>query len=76
MEAPLAKGQVVGTIDFQLNGKTIEQRPLVVMEAVGEAGFIGRMWDFVLLKLHQLFGGWFSDEVTDRAPADTVSTSA
>ncbi|UXY09476.1 serine-type D-Ala-D-Ala carboxypeptidase [Kosakonia sp. ML.JS2a] len=60
LEAPLAKGQVVGTIDFQLNGKTIEQRPLVVMEAVGEAGFIGRMWDFVLLKLHQLFGGWFS----------------
>ncbi|TDT60241.1 penicillin-binding protein 6 [Enterobacter sp. AG5470] len=60
LEAPLAKGQVVGTIDFQLNGKTIEQRPLVVMEAVGEAGFIGRMWDFVLLKFHQLFGGWFS----------------
>lgn len=60
LEAPLAKGQVVGTIDFQLNGKTIEQRPLVVMEAVEEAGFFGRMWDFVLLKFHQWFGSWFS----------------
>ncbi|WP_039056419.1 serine-type D-Ala-D-Ala carboxypeptidase [Enterobacter sp. Bisph1] len=60
LQAPLAKGQVVGTIDFQLNGKTIEQRPLIVMEAVEEAGFIGRMWDFVLLKFHQWFGGWFS----------------
>lgn len=60
LEAPLAKGQVVGTIDFQLNGKTIEQRPLVVMEAVEEAGFFGRIWDFVLLKFHQWFGSWFS----------------
>lgn len=60
LEAPLAKGQVVGTIDFQLKGKTIEQRPLVVMEAVEETGFFGRMWDFVLLKFHQWFGGWFS----------------
>ncbi|WP_342321371.1 serine-type D-Ala-D-Ala carboxypeptidase [Kosakonia sp. BYX6] len=60
LEAPLSKGQVVGTIDFQLDGKTIEQRPLVVMEAVNEAGFLGRMWDFVLLKFHQWFGSWFS----------------
>lgn len=60
LEAPLKKGQVVGTINFQLNDKTIEQRPLVVMEAVNEAGFFGRMWDFVLLKFHQWFGSWFS----------------
>ncbi len=38
------KGQVVGTIDFQLNGKSIEQRPLIVMENVEEGGFFGRMW--------------------------------
>ncbi|WKW41072.1 serine-type D-Ala-D-Ala carboxypeptidase [Kosakonia cowanii] len=59
LEAPLKKGQVVGTINFQLNDKTIEQRPLVVMEAVNEAGFVGRIWDFVLLKFHQWFGSWF-----------------
>ena len=60
LTAPLKKGQVVGTIDFQLNGKSIEQRPLIVMEAVEEGGFFGRMWDFVLMKFHQWFGGWFS----------------
>ncbi len=60
LTAPLKKGQVVGTIDFQLNGKSIEQRPLIVMEAVEEGGFFSRMWDFVLMKLHQWFGGWFS----------------
>jgi D-alanyl-D-alanine carboxypeptidase (penicillin-binding protein 5/6) len=60
LTAPLTKGQVVGTIDFQLNGKTIEQRPLIVMEAVNEGGFFNRMVDFVLMKFHQWFGSWFS----------------
>ncbi len=59
LTAPLKKGQVVGTIDFQLNGKSIEQRPLIVMEAVEEGGFFGRMWDFVMMKFHEWFGGWF-----------------
>ena len=60
LTAPLTKGQVVGTIDFKLNDKTIEQRPLIVMEAVNEGGFFSRMIDFVLTKLHGWFGGWFS----------------
>ncbi len=60
LTAPLAKGQVVGTIDFKLNDKTIEQRPLIVMEAVNEGGFFNRIVDFVLMKFHEWFGGWFS----------------
>ncbi|MFY2735455.1 serine-type D-Ala-D-Ala carboxypeptidase [Pseudocitrobacter faecalis] len=60
LTAPLKKGQVVGTIDFKLNDKTIEQRPLIVMEAVEEGGFFNRMLDFVLMKFHEWFGGWFS----------------
>lgn len=56
LTAPLSKGQVVGSIDFQLNGKAIERRPLIVMEVVEEGGFFGRMWDYVLMKLHQWFG--------------------
>ncbi|MGU0160985.1 hypothetical protein ACVXHB_15380 [Escherichia coli] len=32
MHAPLQKNQVVGTINFQLDGKTIQQRPLVVLK--------------------------------------------
>lgn len=60
LEAPLKKNQVVGTIDFQLNGKTIEQRPLVVMEEVPEGNFFSRIVDFVLMQFHSLFGKWFS----------------
>lgn len=60
LTAPLKKNQVVGNIDFQLNGKTIEQRPLVVMEEVKEGGFLNRIWDFVMMKMTGWFGKWFA----------------
>ncbi|MGF9656923.1 serine hydrolase [Pantoea agglomerans] len=60
LEAPLKKNHVVGTIDFQLDGKTIEQRPLVVMQDVPEGGFFSRMIDFVMMKFNGWFGKWFS----------------
>lgn len=60
LKAPLTKYQVVGTIDFQLDGKSIEQRPLVVLDEVKEGGFFARMWDFVMMKLDSWFGKWFS----------------
>ncbi|SFN60155.1 serine hydrolase [Xenorhabdus japonica] len=56
LEAPLAKNQIVGTVDFVLNDKIIDQRPLVVKEAVEESGFFGRMWDFVVKTVL----GWFN----------------
>ncbi|MDN0085878.1 serine hydrolase [Yersinia nurmii] len=59
LRAPLAKNQKVGVIDFQLNGKSIEQRPLVVMNEVKEGGFLSRIWDFVMMKFSQWFGGIF-----------------
>ncbi len=55
LEAPLAKDQVVGTIDFSLDGKIIEQRPLVVMEEVKKGGIFCTLWDWILLKVHSLF---------------------
>lgn len=60
LEAPLKKNQVVGTIDFQLDGKTIEQRPLVVLQDVPEGGFFSRIIDFVMMKFNGWFGKWFS----------------
>ncbi|WP_313679949.1 serine hydrolase [Pantoea vagans] len=60
LEAPLKKNQVVGTINFQLDGKTIEQRPLVVLQDVPEGGFFSRMIDFVMMKFNGWFGKWLS----------------
>ncbi|AUY24723.1 MAG: serine hydrolase [Mixta calida] len=60
LQAPLKKYQPVGTIDFQLNGKTVAQRPLVVLEPVQEGGFFSRIVDFVMMKFNGWFGKWFS----------------
>lgn len=60
LSAPLKKHQRVGVIDFQLNGKTIEQRPLVVLDEVQEGSFFSRIVDFVMMKLDGWFGKWFS----------------
>lgn len=56
LEAPLSRHQVVGTIDFQLDGKVIAQRPLVVMDEVQRGGFFRNIWDWFLQKLHSWFG--------------------
>ncbi len=56
IHAPLAKNQVVGTINFQLDGKTIDQRPLVVLNEVKEGGFFGRIVDYIRLMFHHWFG--------------------
>ena len=62
LKAPLAKNQVVGTINFELNGKVVEQRPLVALTEVKEGGFISRLWDRVMMQLSSWFGGWFGDK--------------
>ncbi|OCQ51892.1 D-alanyl-D-alanine carboxypeptidase DacC precursor [Photorhabdus australis subsp. thailandensis] len=59
LEAPLAKNQVVGVINFQLGDKVIEQRPLVVKETVEEGGFFSRIWDFIVMKVSSWFNAIF-----------------
>ena len=43
--APIAKGEVVGSVQFVLNGKILKQDPLIALNDVEPAGFFGRMWD-------------------------------
>ncbi|EJF7711781.1 D-alanyl-D-alanine carboxypeptidase DacA [Providencia rettgeri] len=56
LEAPLTKGQQVGTISFQLDGKIIEQHPLAVLKDVEEGGFFSRLIDYIKLLFHRWFG--------------------
>ena len=56
LHAPLQKKQVVGTINFQLDGKTIDQRPLVVLEEIPEGNFFGKIIDYIKLMFHHWFG--------------------
>jgi D-alanyl-D-alanine carboxypeptidase (penicillin-binding protein 5/6) len=47
IEAPIAKGQLVGKVFFTLAEESYAEYPLVALEGVEEAGFFGRMSDSV-----------------------------
>jgi D-alanyl-D-alanine carboxypeptidase (penicillin-binding protein 5/6) len=48
--APLSKGQRVGTVKVTTaSGTKVAEVPLVVMEAVDQAGIFGRAWDSLRL---------------------------
>lgn len=54
LNAPLTKGQTVGTIDFRLDGKSIAQQPLVVLQDVRQGGLFSRLLDSLKLMFHRL----------------------
>ena len=55
LTAPLAKGEVVGRLYFQLNGKDVAEFPLVTLEEVNEGSWFSKLMDY----FKQLFASWF-----------------
>lgn len=55
LEAPINKGDVVGKLYYQLNGKDVAEYPLVALENVDTGGFFSRMWDHIVLFFKGLF---------------------
>ncbi|MFT4940172.1 MAG: D-alanyl-D-alanine carboxypeptidase (penicillin-binding protein 5/6) [Paraglaciecola sp.] len=51
LEAPLAKGEVVGKLYLRLNGEDVAEYPLVTLEEIKEGGLFDQMIDFVKLRL-------------------------
>ncbi|MDE2407970.1 MAG: D-alanyl-D-alanine carboxypeptidase [Xanthomonadaceae bacterium] len=49
LQAPIAKGQRIGSVKVMLNGKQVAQAPLVALEAVEEGGFFKRLWDDLMM---------------------------
>jgi D-alanyl-D-alanine carboxypeptidase (penicillin-binding protein 5/6) len=47
--APLAKGQPVGSLKVMVGDQPVTEVPLVVLEAVEQAGILGRAWDAIRL---------------------------
>jgi D-alanyl-D-alanine carboxypeptidase (penicillin-binding protein 5/6) len=47
--APLARGQAVGTLKVLVGDQPFTEVPLVALEAVEEAGWVGRAWDALRL---------------------------
>jgi D-alanyl-D-alanine carboxypeptidase (penicillin-binding protein 5/6) len=48
--APLSRGQNIGTLKVSLDNKIIAQVPVVALENVSVASFLGRAWDSMMLK--------------------------
>ncbi|OOF38302.1 serine-type D-Ala-D-Ala carboxypeptidase [Rodentibacter rarus] len=55
LQAPLAKGQVVGKVIYQLDGKDVAVVNLQAMQEVKEGGFFGNAWDWLVLTVKSLF---------------------
>jgi serine-type D-Ala-D-Ala carboxypeptidase (penicillin-binding protein 5/6) len=47
--APLAKGQSVGKLKVSVGGQPFVEVPLVALEEVAQAGWLGRTWDAIRL---------------------------
>ena len=56
LTAPLAVGEEVGTLEVRLDGELLHEGPLVIVEAVEEAGFLRRVWHGLYLFFAQIFG--------------------
>ena len=57
LEAPIIKGQQVGTVYFELNGEKVIELPLIALEAIPEAGYWSQFTDY----LARTVDGWVSD---------------
>lgn len=56
LEAPIAAGQVVGSVIVRIGDDIIEEKSLVALETVERGGFFKRLWDSVI----RFFTGLFS----------------
>jgi len=66
--APFTKGQQVGTLHITLDGKPVQNVPLVVLADAPQGGFFSRLWDSILL--------WFHSDKKADAAAPAKGTDA
>jgi D-alanyl-D-alanine carboxypeptidase (penicillin-binding protein 5/6) len=57
IQAPLADGQVLGSLIIKLDGKKILNQPIVALTAIPQGGIFTRVWDSLRLFFLKLFGG-------------------
>jgi D-alanyl-D-alanine carboxypeptidase (penicillin-binding protein 5/6) len=47
--APIAQGQEIGTIQFTIDGKVVDEQKLLAAKEVKVAGIFGRLWDSLMM---------------------------
>ncbi|CAM1000099.1 serine-type D-Ala-D-Ala carboxypeptidase [Rhodanobacter sp. Root179] len=66
--APFTKGQQVGTLHITLDGKPVQNVPLVALADAPQGGFFSRLWDSIML--------WFHSDKKADAEVPAKSTDA
>ena len=56
IQAPIKAGQVLGTLSVSKDGETIAERPLIAVDAVEEAGLVGRLMGKIQLFFIKFMG--------------------
>ena len=47
--APIALGQQIGTIQFTIDGKVVDEQKLLAAKEIKVAGIFGRLWDSLMM---------------------------
>ncbi|SKA47225.1 serine hydrolase [Enterovibrio nigricans] len=55
LEAPIAKGDVVGKLYYQVDGEDVAEYPLVALNDVKEGGLFSRLMDYIVMFFKNLF---------------------
>ena len=53
LQAPLEKGQIVGRVILELEGKKVAESQLITTEEVIAKGFLGRVWSNIKLLVYK-----------------------
>lgn len=76
LEAPIAIGTVVGTLELYDAGHKLGSRPLIALEDVETGSWWKYWWDTTHLFFTQLIRGWFDETApTLQSPQNTVTAS-
>lgn len=55
LEAPIAKGDVIGKLFYNLDGEYVAEYPLVALSDVNQGGFFSRLIDYIIMFVKSLF---------------------
>ena len=55
IQAPISKGDVLGSIEFMSNDRVVLSAPLIAIESVEAKGFFGRIWARIVFWIMSLF---------------------
>ena len=56
VQAPIIKGQVMGSLKIVSDGEVVKTADLIALENVEAKGFFGRLWSSFVLWVMSLFG--------------------